>query len=133
MRALANNVDGVLCGNRMLICDRDRKWSAGVERFLATAGVRVIRTPFRAPKCNAHAERFVRSIREECLNRVIPLGESHFRRTLAEFTAHYHRERNHQGQDNELIDRPLRQCLAGPIRRRQRAGGLLSYYYRTAA
>ena len=57
----------------MLLCDRDRKWSAAVERFLVTAGVRLIRTPFVAANCNAHAERFVRSIREECLNRVIPL------------------------------------------------------------
>lgn len=57
MRALTDNVDGVLRGNRMLICDRDRKWSAAVERFLATAGVPVIRTPFLAPNCNAHAER----------------------------------------------------------------------------
>lgn len=105
----------------------------GVGRFLATAGVRVIRTPFLAPNCNAHAERFVRSIREECLNRVIPLGERHFRRTLAEFAAHYHGERNHQGLGNELIDRPLRQRVAGPVRRRQRIGGLVSYYYRAAA
>ena len=77
MRHLTNDVEGVLRGNRMLICDRDRKWSAAVERFLATAGVRVIRTPFLAPNCNAHAERFVRSIKEECLNCVIPLGERH--------------------------------------------------------
>jgi len=133
MRHLADDVDGVLRRNRMLICDRDRKWSEGVDRFLATAGVRVIRTPFLAPNCNAHAERFVRSIREECLNRVIPLGERHFRRTLAEFAAHYHGERNHQGLGNELIDRPLRQRVAGPVRRRQRIGGLLSYYYRAAA
>ena len=109
MRHLTDDVDGVLRGNRLLICDRDRKWSAAVERFLATAGVRVIRTPFLAPNCNAYAERFVRSIREECLNRVIPLGERHLRRTLAEFVAHYHGERNHQGLDNELIDRPPRQ------------------------
>lgn len=74
----------------MLICDRDRKWSLGVERFLATAGIRVIRTPLRAPNCNAHAERFVRSIKDECLNRVIPLGERHFRRTLVDFIANYH-------------------------------------------
>ena len=97
MRHLTDDVDGVLRGDRLLICDRDRKWSAAVERFLATAGVRVIRTPFLAPNCNAHAERFVRSIKEECLNRVIPLGERHLRRTLAEFVAHYHGERNHQG------------------------------------
>jgi hypothetical protein len=97
MRHLTNDVDGVLRRDRMLICDRDRKWSAAVERLLATAGVRVIRTPLLAPNCNAHAERFVRSIREECLDRLIPLGERHFRRTLAEFVAHYHGEWNHQG------------------------------------
>ena len=75
----------------------------------------------------------MRSIREECLNRVIPLGERHLRRTLAEFVAHYHGERNHQGLGNELIDRPPRQHADGHVRRRQRVGGLLSYYYRAAA
>jgi putative transposase len=117
----------------MLICDCDRKWSAGVERYLATAGVRVVRTPFLAPNCNAHAERFVRSIKEECLDRVIPLGEHYLRRPLADFVAHYHGERNHQGLANELIDRPPRQRARGPTRRRERVGGLLSYYYRAAA
>ncbi len=133
MRQLANHVDGVLRGDRMLICDRDRKWSYAVERFLAAAGVRVIRTPFLAPNCNAHAERFVRSIREERLDRVIPLGERHLRRTLADFVAHYHGERNHQGLGNELIDHPPPMRAGGPIRRRERVGGLLSYYYQTAA
>jgi putative transposase len=133
MRHLTNDVDGILRGNRILICDRDRKWSAAVERLLATAGVRVIRTPPLAPNCNAHAERFVRSITEECLHRVIPLGECHLRRTLAEFVVHYHGERNHQGLDNELIDQPSRQRASGPVRRRERVGGLLSYYYRAAA
>jgi len=78
MRHLTDDVDGVLRRKSLLICDRDRKWSAAVERFFATADVRVIRTPFRAPNCNAHAERFVRSIREECLNRVILLGDATF-------------------------------------------------------
>jgi putative transposase len=133
MRHLTNDVDGILRGNRILICDRDRKWSAAVERLLATAGVRVIRTPPLAPNCNAHAERFVRSIKEECLHRVIPLGECHLRRMLAEFVRHYHGERNHQGLDNELIDQPTRQRAGGPVRRRERLGGLLSYSYRAAA
>jgi putative transposase len=123
----------VLRRNRILICDRDRKWSAAVEHFLATAGVRMIRTPFLAPNCKAHAERFVRSIREECLDRVIPLGERHLRRTLADFVAHYHGERNHQGLENELIERPSWQRAGGPVYRRQRVGGLLSDYYRAAA
>jgi transposase InsO family protein len=133
MRHLTDGVDGVLCRDRLLICDRDRKWSAAVEGFLASAGVHVIRTPFQAPNCNAHAERFVRSIREECLNRVIPLGERHLRRTLADFVAHYHGERNHQGLGNELIERASLQRTDGPVRRRERIGGLLSYYYRVAA
>ena len=133
MRHLTDDVDGVLRKNRMLICDRDRKWSAGVKRFLATAGIRVVRTPILAPDCNAHAERFVRSIREECLDRVILVGERHLRRTLADFVAHYHGERNHQALDNELIDRPPQQRACGPVYRRQRLGGLLSYYHRAAA
>jgi putative transposase len=133
MRHLTDAVDGALGENRVLICDRDRKWTLGVERFLAAAGVRVIRTPASAPNCNAHAERFVRSIKEECLNRVIPLGERHLRRTLAEFVTHYHGERNHQGLGNALIDPLQPQRPAGPVRRRQRVGGLLSYYYRAAA
>src|SRR5687767_14846889 len=106
--------------------------SAAVERFLATAGVRMVRTPFLAPNCNAHAERFVRSI-EECHDRMIPLGERHLRPTLAEFVAHYLSERNHQGLGNELIDRPPGQRGGGPVRRRQRLGGFLGYYYRAAA
>ncbi len=86
MRHLIDDVDGVLRGNRVLICDRDRKWSAAVERFLATGGVRLIRTPFMAPNCNAHAERFVRSIKEACLNRVIPLGDLQIGRQLTDAT-----------------------------------------------
>jgi transposase InsO family protein len=67
-------------------------------------GIRVVQTPYRAPNANAHAERFVRSIKEECLNRLVPLAERHHRRAVAEFVTQYHRERNHQGLDNELID-----------------------------
>jgi putative transposase len=91
-----------------------------------------MRTPFCAPNCNAHAERFVHSIKEECLNRLIPFGERHFRRALAEFVAHYHRERNHQGLDNDIIESVGDAHPVGAIRRRQRLGGLLSYYYRAA-
>ena len=65
-------------------------------------------------------------------NRVIPLGEGHFRRTHAEFVAHYHRKRNHQGLDNELIDGNPDARHSGVVRRCQRIGGLLSFYYRAA-
>jgi hypothetical protein len=88
--------------------------------------------PFVRRNCNAHAERFVRSIKEECLDRIVPLGEWHFRRTLKEFIAHYHRERNHQGLRNQLIDGDVRPHHCGPVRRRERVGGILSYYYRAA-
>jgi hypothetical protein len=80
--------------------------------------------PRFAPVSNAHAERFVRSIKEECLNRLIPLGERHFRRTLTEFVAHYYRERNHQGLGNELIDGVGVPHSAGRVLRRQRVGGI---------
>jgi putative transposase len=91
----------------------------GASRCLGS-GIHIIRTPFRAPNGNAYAERFVRSIKEECLDRVIPLGERHLRRTIAEFVAHYHGERNHQGIGNELIQPLVRADGQGPVRCRQR-------------
>ena len=81
----------------MLICDRDSKWSAPVRARLGEAGIRVVQTPFHSPNANASAERFVRSINEGCLERLIPIGERHLRRTIAEYVAHYHGERNHRG------------------------------------
>ena len=85
---------------------------------LKAAGVRIVQTRFRAPNCNAYAERFVRAINEECLNRMVPLGERHLRRTMAEFVAHYHGERNHQGHGNELMDSLKQQSVCGLVRRR---------------
>jgi helix-turn-helix protein len=81
----------------------------------------------------ADAERFVRSVKTECLDRVVPVGEWHLRHLVREFVDHYHGERNHQGIRNELIERPPIQRTSGPVRRRQRVGGVLSYYYRSAA
>jgi transposase InsO family protein len=132
MRHLTDAHEGVLRPDRVLICDRDPKWSAAVVAFLQRDGIRVIRTPARAPNCNAFAERFVRSIKEECLDRVIVIGERHLRRALSEFVAHYHAERNHQGLGNALIQPVTPPEAAGPVRRRQRMGGMLNYYYRAA-
>ena len=89
----------------LMICDRDRKWSADVRRRLRDAGIRVVLIPERAPNANAFAERFVRSIKEECLDRLIPIGDRHFRRAVGEYIEHYHCERNHQRLDNRLIAR----------------------------
>jgi transposase InsO family protein len=132
VRGLLGETDAILREGRILLCDRDPNWTAAMEAVLSTVGVRVVRTPPASPNCNAHAERFVRSIKEECLDRVLPLGEWHLRRLVREYVTHYHAERNHQGIGNALIDRPPPQPAAGPIRRRQRVGGLLSYYYRAA-
>jgi transposase InsO family protein len=116
----------------LLICDRDAKWSASVRARSREAGLTVIQTPFRAPNANAYAERFVRSIKHECLSRVIPFGARHLRHTIAEFVEHYHRERNHQGLQNELIEQPAAVERHGRIRRQQRLGGVLNHYARTA-
>jgi transposase InsO family protein len=116
---------------RLLICDRDAKWSATVRERLAEAGLRVVQTPYQAPNANAYAERFVRSIKEECLDRIIPIGEGHFRRAVREFVAHYHRERNHQGLENALIEAaPM--SGSGRVHRQSRLGGLLNFYKRAA-
>jgi transposase InsO family protein len=121
--------DGTPC--RALICDRDAKWSAAVRERLAEGGIRVVQTPYQAPNANAYAERFVRSLKEECLDRIIPLGEAHLRRAVMEFVAHYHGERNHQGLKNELID-GAPTISGGPVRRQSRLGGLLNFYKRAA-
>src|SRR5262249_4213290 len=117
---------------RVLICDRDTKWSGPIREILQEAGIRIVQTPFRAPNANAHAERFVRSIKEECLDRIIPLGERHFRRAVRAYVAHYHLERNHQGIGNALIVGAPTTSIARTIRRRPRLGGLLNYYERAA-
>jgi transposase InsO family protein len=113
--------------------DRDPKWSRAVVGLLEGEGIQIVRTPVCAPNCNAYAERFVRSIKEECLNRVLLLGERHLRRTMSEFVAHYHAERNHQGIGNKRIQPLKRADGQGMVRRRQRLGGMLNFYDWAAA
>jgi putative transposase len=133
VRRLTAADDGLLAQHRMLICDRDTKWSAPVRARLGEAGIRVVLTPYRAPNANAYAERFVRSIKEACLDRLIPIGERHLRRAITDYVEHYHRERNHQGIDNALIaGAAVGKGQRGHIRRRPRLGGLLNYYERAA-
>jgi transposase InsO family protein len=97
-------------------------------------GVKPVRCPARAPNCNAFAERFVRSIKDECLGRIILFGEASLRRALREYAAHYHTERNHQGVGNRLLE-PLATVSSSdePTQCRERLGGMLNYYYREAA
>ena len=86
--------------------------SRRLDRTMLTAIRLGIRLPPKSPNLNAYAERFVRSIKEECLTRVVPLGERHVRRLVYEYIEHYHRERNHQGLDNQLLQRPPPPFLA---------------------
>jgi transposase InsO family protein len=123
---------GVAGVPQVLICDRDRKWSRDVRRRLRDAGIRVVLIPERAPNANAYAERFMRSIKEECLDRLIPIGEQHFRRAMAEYLEHYHGERNHQGLGNRLIAGPPVIDRTSRVRRHSRLGGLLNFYERAA-
>ena len=132
VRTLTMAEDAAMHALHLLICDRDRKWSSDVRRQLQDAGIRVVLTPVRAPNANAYAERFVRSIKEECLDRMISIGDRHFRRAVAEYVEHYHDERNHQGLDNRLISGPKLIRMTGRVRRRPRLGGLLNFYQRAA-
>jgi len=102
--------------------------------MLSHVGVKSVKLPPRSPNLNAHAERFVRTIKESCLERMILFGEESLRTAIHNFVVHYHTERNHQGLDNRLIiPQAGRPVTAGPIQRRQRLGGMLNYYYRAAA
>jgi transposase InsO family protein len=104
------------------------------KKFVILSGVEVVRLPPRSPNLNAYAERFVRSIKDECLNRIIFFGERSLRKATREYAAHYHGERNHQGIDNRLIEPDGREASAsGSIECVQRLGGMLRFYRRTAA
>src|SRR4051812_23767262 len=102
--------------------------------IIADCGVESVRLPPRSPNLNAYAERFVRTIKESCLDQMILFGEDALRNSLREFVAHYHIERNHQGLDNRLIV-PMETVAAkeATVQTRQRLGGLLHYYYLEAA
>jgi transposase InsO family protein len=117
-----------------LIHDRDPRFTLAFRETLAAADVRVVRLPPRSPNLNAFAERFVRTIKESCLDRIIVVGEASLRRALAEFVEHYHHERNHQGLGNTVIVPVAEQTNRhGRIATQERVGGLLKYYYRHAA
>lgn len=133
-RNVTDPLDGFLLGTRHLIMDRDAIFTAEFRNFLKQEGVKAVWLPPRSPNLNAYAERFVRSIKESCLNRMIFFGESSLRTAINEFLTHYHHERNHQGLGNRLIE-PGEEVgvTEGSIVCGERLGGLLRYYYREAA
>ena len=126
---------GMLHGNRKLIIDRGAKYCQDFRQLLGQAGTTIIRLPPRSPNLNAYAERFVRSIKQECISRLIFFGEASLRRALKEYTAHYHFERNHQGMNNQRLHTAANDDLyqSGSVTKRTRLGGVLNYYYREAA
>ena len=139
MAQVARNVTmeawGFLAPGQYLIHDRDTKFCAVFQQIIDAAGVERVVLPPRSPNLNAYAERWVRSVKEECLARVILFGEAALSRTLNEYVEHYHHERNHQGKGNVLLFPAVSRNTehAGPIQCRERLGGLLKYYEREAA
>ncbi len=134
-RNITMNEWGFLAQGQYLIHDRDGKFSPAFKKTIEAAGVRSIALPPRSPNLNAYAERWVRSVKEECLSNVILFGENALRRAIAEYVVHYHQERNHQGRGNELLfpSAKSESKRAHPVKCRERLGGLLKYYYQKAA
>jgi putative transposase len=127
---------GFLRGCRYLLHDRDTKFCASFRELIESGSVETIRLPARSPNLNAFAERWVRSVKEECLSRLILFGESSLRRALQQYIVHYHEERNHQGKENLILFPTQTEAMKkkdGAVRCRERLGGLLKYYEWEAA
>jgi putative transposase len=139
MMQVARNVTmaewGFLAPGQYLIHDRDGKFCPAFQQIIDEAGVTRVPLPPRSPNLNAYAERWVRSVQEECLARLILFGERSVWHALSEFTAHYHQERPHQGKGNVVLmpSRDQDPARASPVQCRERLGGLLKYYHRDAA
>ena len=118
-----------------MIHDRDGKYCPAFQQIIDAAGIKRVPLPPRSPNLNAYAERWVRSVKEECLSRLILFGEASLWHVLQEYVEHYHHERNHQGKDNVLLFPLLRADgrRTAPVRCRERLGGLLKYYECEAA
>ena len=138
MQQMARNATMDGCGTLRdclyLLHDRDTKYTLSFRAIIASGRVKTLALPARSPNLNAYAERWVRSVKEECLSKVILFGERSLRRALNEYVAHYHAERNHQGKSNILLfPRTSGIRHEGPVRCRERLGGLLRYYHQEAA
>ena len=126
---------GFLRQQPYVLHDRDTKFCASLRSILTTGGVQALTLPPRSPNLNAFAERWVRSVKQECLSKLILFGEGSLKRALAEFAQHYHSERNHQGKDNVLLfpsPDDIRTATNASVRCIERLGGLLRYYCRAA-
>ena len=132
-RNLTDAGDGFLRGVKHVILDRDSLYTAAFRRLLRDSGIKPLLLPSRSPNLNAFAERFVLSVKSECLDRIVPLGEAHLRAAVRAFAHHYHEERPHQGLGNEFVTPKTTLEGTGPVRCHEQLGGLLKFYYREAA
>jgi putative transposase len=133
-RNLTDAFDGFLNGTRYVLMDRDGKFCPAFREILKDEDIKPVQLPPRNPNLNAHMERFHRSLKAECLNRMIFFGEKSLRNAIAAFLDHFHTERNHQGLGNRLIKSGEEVGLCeGDVICRDRLGGMLRYYYRKAA
>jgi transposase InsO family protein len=131
-RNLTDCEEGFLNGKRFLVIDRDAIFSPKFKSILRGSGNEILLTAYQAPNMNADAERFVRSIKSECLVQMIFMGRESLVRAIAEYAEHYHEERSHQGIGNEIVNGSKAEG-EGDIEARERLGGLLKYYHRRAA
>ena len=133
-RNLTDPFDGFLSDAGYLIMDRDPLYTSCFRKMLKDSETEPVRLPSRSPNLNAFAERFVLSIKGECLNKIIPLGEKHLCLAIKEYMEHYHSERNHQGLESRIIhpEESVGRSI-GNIKKRSRLGGFLNYYYRDSA
>jgi hypothetical protein len=140
MKQMARNMtmagDGFLNGCRYLLHDRDTKFSAAFCETLRSAGIQPLALPPRSPNLNSHLERWNRSVKEECLSKLILFGEPSLRHVLSNYARHYHEERNHKGKGNVILFPAAADRIgssSGKIQTRERLGGLLKFYHRVAA
>lgn len=138
MQQIARNVTmegwGAIRDCRYLLHDRDTKYTDSFRTIIESGQIKTLQLPARSPNLNAHAERWVKSVKEECLSKLILFGERSLRRALQHYLTHYHQERNHQGRDNVLLfPRADETCRENPVQCRDRLGGLLRYYHRETA
>ena len=140
MKQVARNLTmtghGFLLGSRYLLHDRDSKFCEAFCEILKDVGVKPLALPAHSPNLNAFSERFVRTAKEECVERLILFGERSLRHVLENFIDHYHQERNHQGLENRIPCPAPNSNIGsqiGPIRSQERLGGLLKFYSRRVA
>jgi hypothetical protein len=125
---------GFLVPGQYLIHDRDSKYCPAFQHMIDAAGITRVPLPPRSPNLNAYAERWVRSVKEEALSKLILFGERSLRHALTAYMTHYHAERPHQGKGNSVLMPVTRDPQReGPIQCYERLGGLLKYYCHDAA